>query len=744
MSFCSDAIAQDYIAPCKYNNLLLPQIQKENKKDSRNVITNRFIYFVSPDTIDLPFIDDFSKASLNSNFPYINHFTDTVLASGACVEDLGYLTENQRFMLDTSYSYFYDLANKRIDSVPQDPVIVNIYSGNNCLESNPLSISVYPEFYNRYIFDTMSGKAIDSIFVGASDTVYSDTIIRTTTIFFAAVSSAGFWMDQRAYINNTLAVNQPSIGVATLDGLDEYGMPYQEGNATATSDVLTSKPIDLSGFVNADSVYFSFLYQSAGNGDKPDDIDSLILEFKDIRTNKWSRVWNVGGADVTNLTVFNAASIHLKEPILLADPDFFFDGFQFRFRRIGSLAGNNDHWHIDYVQLDANRQNNQPIADIALFQDIPSILKRYTLIPRDHFSSADLIDTINVPVKNLANNSALAPWDASANEIITMTNLSSQTGANLSFQPGSNILTRIIQPASYTLPAAGGDKIIIRTEFNTAPTSTNLIDCNDTTFSDQVFENTYAYDDGSAERAYGLEGIGIKRFAYRFVFNQPDTLVAVQVHFTNVIENVENLIFNINIWERIGKDFVINPVDKMLYSSTNKKPIYVDSINGYATFVLNDADSLLLVNDTVFIGWSQSDERNIEIGYDVNSTKGYNNMFIFTNGSWKPSTVSVIGSPMIRAIVDNYDGYTTSVNNPIKPNTDPASVYPNPAIDYLNIKHGLDGNFTIRIIDISGKILITESNTSSIDISELSSGIYVIQLESSKGELFNARFSKFK
>jgi hypothetical protein len=55
---------------------------------------------------------------------------------------------------------------------------------------------------------------------------------------------------------------------------------------------------------------------------------------------------------------------------------------------------------------------------------------------------------------------------------------------------------------------------------------------NDTLFHYQPFFNYFAYDDGSAEQAYGLYGKGA-RLAYRFVLNNPDTLRAIQFGFVN-------------------------------------------------------------------------------------------------------------------------------------------------------------------------------------------------------------------
>ena len=108
-----------------------------------------------------------------------------------------------------------------------------------------------------------------------------------------------YWTDRQAFVNNTYPIYPPSIGVATLDALDENGRVYAHADrSTFPADTLTSAPIRLdSNFSQhrlmriGDSLYFSFYYQPGGGcrqkppvewmrvGDKPEYDDELILEF---------------------------------------------------------------------------------------------------------------------------------------------------------------------------------------------------------------------------------------------------------------------------------------------------------------------------------------------------------------------------------------------------------------------------------------------------------------------------------
>lgn len=107
------------------------------------------------------------------------------------------------------------------------------------------------------------------------------------------------WQDRQAFVNNSYPIFPPSIGVATLDALDENGKMYAHANRESfTADTLTSNRIRLdSNFTLSrkmqvgDSIYFSFYYQPGGGckvtppveweriGDAPEFDDKLILEF---------------------------------------------------------------------------------------------------------------------------------------------------------------------------------------------------------------------------------------------------------------------------------------------------------------------------------------------------------------------------------------------------------------------------------------------------------------------------------
>jgi hypothetical protein len=67
-------------------------------------------------------------------------------------------------------------------------------------------------------------------------------------------------------ITNTFTNNHPTINVATFDGVNSTGTPYDFVNSLSEgpTDTLTSLPIDLGSKTVADSLYLSFFYRGQG------------------------------------------------------------------------------------------------------------------------------------------------------------------------------------------------------------------------------------------------------------------------------------------------------------------------------------------------------------------------------------------------------------------------------------------------------------------------------------------------
>jgi hypothetical protein len=243
----------------------------------------------------------------------------------------------------------------------------------------------------------------------------------------------------------------------------------------------------------------------------------------------------------------------------------------------------------------------------------------------------------------------------------------------------------------------------------------------------QPFTDELAYDDGSAERAYGIDGLGLKKFAYQFHLNKADTLSAIRVMFSNIDVDVSNLVFSMYVWDTLGIGGGFGAPEHVVKEISSVKPHYVDTINGWTTYVL---DTPIILNHEFFIGWSQSDVRNLQIGYDLNSSKGRSHMFVNFGLGWDSSYIATVGSPMIRAVLNgHYSGFSTAVNS-VSENSK-LSLYPNPCQDKCYVKGEFTAGIAYTVTDIMGNVILNDHLWSNeIDLHQLSAGMYFINIGS--------------
>ena len=713
----------EILGPIGFNSSLL-HYQNTQKSD---FVYNNIV--ITSDTLSLPFIDDFSSNTLRSYDFNTSNITDTInFATGTCITtDFDLITDS--FMLNQSYDYFFDTANQVVDSIANNPITFNYYEGANCFPTANSTGTFYPQAYS-FMFDSITGQKLDST------TVLADSVINYATIYLATLESHTKWTDNYAFYNTTYPINPPTIGVATLDGLNEFGRPYNNAspNLYGDADVLTSKAIDLTGLHNDSAVFLSFFVQAKGRGDAPNLADSLVLEFKNEYENQWVAVWKTT-IDSVPIDEFKQFYVAVRDTNLVTGPRYFYGNFQFRFRNKASISGNNDHWHIDYVRLDKNRGQTEldtVLRDVAFMYDFPNILNKYSQLPWSQFQAGadELADEITIPIRD---NGQVNGQSAGAFpiEVLITDSLDTDTIFQLdgvNFNPTSLVKDQVFTPISdFVKPNFSGDSICINSTMFMEPTARNLLTSNDTIRQQICLNKVMAYDDGSAERAYGLSGNPneVKKFAYKFEVAHPDTLAAIQIHFSYIDEDVSNLFFNLYAWDSIQVDIPLS-YDNEIGVIEAVSPEYKDH-NGFYTFAF---DTPILVNNTFYIGWSQTDSKNLQVGFDKNSTKGRANMFAYTSSTWRASNVSDQGSPMIRAVLDadfEFDTTSTGIRETVQENMF-LNVYPNPTNSQFTVQIPPSvKQYQINVFDYTGKLISSKSNEKQFDLSQQSSGMYFIQ-----------------
>ena len=722
--FASSSYAQNEIlGPIGYNAAL---IKFENNYKSEFVYNN---IVITSDTLTLPFIDDFSSNTLRSYDFESNNIYDTVVyAAGACI-DTEFETVEGSFMLSLTYDYFFDTTNQIIDSIPNSAIIVNYYDAATCFPISSSSTSFFPQAYS-FTFDSLTGAKIDSTPLAA------DTIFSYATIYFANLDPNTKWVDNYAYYNTTFPINPPTIGVATLDGFNEFGRPYNNSspNLYGDADVLTSKPIDLTGLHNDSAVFISFFVEAKGLGDAPNNSDSLVLEFKNEYENIWVNVWSISINDIA-LDEFKQFYVAVRDTNLVTGPRYFYKDFQFRFRNKASISGNNDHWHIDYVRLDKNRAQTEldtVIRDVAFMYDFPNILEKYSMLPWSQFQAGadDFAQEIEIPIRDNGQINGVSAG-AFPIEVLITDSLDTDTIFQLNgvnFNPTSEIKDQVFTPISnFVRPSFQADSICINSSMFMVPGARNFLQSNDTISNQICFDKVMAYDDGSAERAYGVQGNPneIKKFAYKFEVAHPDTLAGIQIHFSNIDENVENLLFSLYAWDSIQVDVPLS-YENVIGTIDIAKPVYFNQYNGFATFAF---DTPILVNNTFYIGWAQTESNSLQIGFDKNSTKGKDNMFVYTTSTWRASSISEQGSPMVRALLDADYVFNppTAIKEVVNKNKT-LQVFPNPTSNLFTVVIPNEiREYQINVYDYTGKLIESKLNDNQFDLSNQSPGVYFIQ-----------------
>lgn len=169
-------------------------------------------------------------------------------------------------------------------------------------------------------------------------------------------------------------------------------------------------------------------------------------------------------------------------------------------------------------------------------------------------------------------------------------------------------------------------------------------------------------------------------------------------------------------------------------------------------------------------------EQNVELDWVVNQEKNFSHFEVFhsndgynfnqigkvnsTNSNFETNTYQFVDSKLNSGIsfyklkiVDNDGTYSWSkivtIENNNKPNK--ISIFPNPAHSFVNINMGelaLE-NFTLQVIDISGKVILSETNSNlnseilNIDLSDFSNGIYSIKILSNNELVSIEKFIKY-
>jgi len=596
--------------------------------------------------------------------------------------------------------------------------------------------------------------------------------------FFDEFSYAGPFPDstrwlnsQSVFVNHTKAMAPPTLGVATFDGLNKYGYPYNPSAVSNTnnnlptvgSDTLLSAPIRLDsiplsqeGLSPSDSVYLSFYYQGRGFWEKPDQGDYLSLDFYSPSDTTWSTIWTHDGY------LYDPDSSWHLVMIPILDTSYFHNGFQFRFSNLSGGSGDADHWHIDEVYLNNNRTIGDTMfssiigagsvfSDVSFVYDLQSPLKNYSQMPfKQYIGASDMKTNIGTFLRcDFSTYVSLAThYNFSGASGIIFNSPTPDPSNNLYNYRDSGYCKdpALINPSlngfAYPHPLTSTDSSFTMKFF----VSTTLIDNipeNDTITFHQKFSNYYAYDDGSAESGFGIDpgGTGNYQTAARFVTNVADTLRAMDIFFDPVIDvtALKSAPFNILVWANkngMPGNIIYTDSLRYIYFPADSIGSIVQRENTMMRYQFKSAVPIS-AGDTFFLGINQIyDSPEITVGFDRN-TDFHNNMFYNADGvDWYvfPGDLDpdYLGSLMIHPVFGD-SLQTVSINRINAPSAN-ISLYPNPASDYVYIQSD-DIISKIIITDLLGNVVLQQADNSIKKINTLSlpSGVYFIKTFTDKG-----------
>lgn len=547
------------------------------------------------------------------------------------------------------------------------------------------------------------------------------------------------WVEsEHVWINTSMGINPPSLGVATLDGLNNAGRAYNsDPNEQGLADSLLSRPIDLLQVPEdkRGTVYISFFWQIKGRGEMPNDSEDDILQLQFKRSDGiWDDVWQ--SIDQGDYSTFAVDSFY-QQIIQVAEPAYFHENFQFRFRSFGRLSGPYDTWNLDYIYLNDNRDAQDiTYLDRAYAGQPGSLFNRYSAMPIDHFF-VDPQKYLIGPTADIYNlDVALQPVGYSAQVFNTVNgDLIDVLNEEESFliRSGQSRHTLTANPLNVSVLDTEVDSIYFTTRFylqsgdrkkinkaETVPGDTVFYDAidfrvNDTTESFNILHDFYAYDDGTAEFNAGISQAGGK-LAYQFVIEKEDLLTAVQLYFPESSPSPFGKSLELNIWQTIDDN------GEVLY---RKQSIQVERTgpNQFQTVPI----SPVLVKDTIYIGWTQSASDFIGVGLDKNSNSA-DKMFFNTGGNWKQNS-TVEGNLMIRPVFGDGEVVTSVTEKPARDHLQ-TIIYPNPGTGTFKVIGEVD---RIKVSDVRGvevpvKPSRGNSGTIEIDLTGKPSGIYIMHL----------------
>ena len=565
-------------------------------------------------------------------------------------------------------------------------------------------------------------------------------------------TDAAKWQNNNVLVNSGFPIFPTNYNAATFDVLDNTGKIYSHAiSSPFVADSLISNPISLKGLTPADSLYFSFYYQPQGNGDAPEEADSLVLMFacKTDTTLVWNHIWSTEGMTLDSFLVANDGNYFKQVMIPIVDEKYFGNEIVILFYNYGSITSsmypndrsNVDNWNIDFIYLNKNRSFKDTTFPLVTFSEkAPSLLKRYQSMPYRQYVSNPTVamaTDYNMYIANLDSVGARTKYALHVENAASDWSYDySSKWCNISPVATNGFQNCEGDNSTQACPHLKNFLFDMNDDVDTATYHiTHIISVDDSTsnakgdtlYGVQSFRNYYAYDDGIPERGYGVLS-GESCFASQFSISKSDILCGVYLLFNRTHKDSNYDFFDIIVWnDNNGKP------GNETYRLKNQRPIWDDE--EIYKFAYYPFDKVLKVNGTIYVGIMQHEKESINIGFDTSNDNSQYNFYDVGYG-WENSSMK--GSLMIRPVLgfDMVNIKEENVTQNVK-----LGLYPNPSKDVIRIGElEEDSCEEIMIFDMTGRLMKQFANNISLDVSDLPNGIYMMRVITGEGKRYTEKF----
>ena len=418
----------------------------------------------------------------------------------------------------------------------------------------------------------------------------------------------------------------------------------------------------------------------------------------------------------------------------ITDDRFLKDGFRMRFSNKATLSGALDQWNIDYVRLGRDRAfDDTVIVDVAYVYPETSVMQTYTSVPFDNYAadpSSYMAQNVTELLKNLDVNDRFISFGYEAGLSGTVLANVYDDGLNTSGNASTTIgaLQPVNSaPANYVHDPALSDTcqayydVVMWTQ-----TTPDINRYNDTIRFTQELSNYYSYDDGSAEAGYSLNSSGAK-LAVRFDIQGGDSLRAVRMYFDPIfsVDDPTDGNFLITVWSSLTPETIIHQ------NFTFDSPQYLPWGPDY--FVEFPLDSTIWVENTFYVGWTQTNAIKMNLGLDRNRDNS-DKTFYKTGSNFVNSPVD--GSLMIRPVFTSDCNPYAGVSEPVAP--EGLVVFPNPSQGTFHLAgpSAVDAK-AVQVIDATGRVVSTLAARADdvYDVRSAADGLYVVRAIDASGRI---------